>query len=939
MKKIYFILFILFTTSLFAQHTSTGVGRWRLGLNIGGTWQTANINSNLLDLGYGATLEYAIHENHSSFFGFSLRGRFLRGQTRGFNKLKEYGVIDNNNINGTVDSNYNYSNLPIHLNNRTKYNEFSLETMLKWNKLYQNHGIVFYLYLGAGFTHYKVETNQQNEFGVIYDYSTITENTSNTVDDIKFMLDDSYETDLEHPDYNSLVFTPSIGIGFGFRVTRGFDIVWEHKTSLPQTDLFEGQSRDLDDPSFVKDIYHYSSLGFVFSIIGHNDPTAYEPPVEPSEPVVPVTPVTNTSKKPTITLTKPITNTFSTPNCKVQIEAKIEHVKSQNDIQFFHNGNKVPGYQYFFTPNTFKSTIQLKEGNNTFKIIAKNENYSTSKSFSLNCNNVNTIEICHKDSKGNKSNILIKESEWNAHAAHGDTKGKCAEKQLTICHNIPGQGGKTQTITINESEWNIHQSHGDYLGACSEKKMITICHQNQEITIDEKDWAIYANQGAIKGNCPPPQVKMITICHIPKTGNKRITMNIPENEWIVHQAHGDVMGTCPTIEPTIEICHKNSNGSKSNLTIPSFRWNEHFSHGDSKGKCPEKSFIICHTDPVTKQKQNISITESLWAIHAAHGDTKDECPVVEKQITICHNIPGQPGKTQTITIPESKWLLHKSHGDKQGKCITKQEDKIITICHKSGNTSSTMQIKESQWANHAAHGDTKGACPVIEKQITICHNIPGQPGKTQTITIPESLWLLHKSHGDKLGKCVTKQEDKIITICHKSGNTSSTIKIKESQWASHAAHGDTKGVCKEKPKMITICHNAVDSPILSPTGTIIPKKTMLIPLSEWSKHAAHGDTKGACKDNGNNNGGGGLGNGNNNNSGGGNGSSSKKIKICHYPPGNTSNPQTIEIPESAWKAHEKHGDTKGECQTKKVISNPTIPKKNKGGKSLNKGGG
>jgi len=38
-----------------------------------------------------------------------------------------------------------------------------------------------------------------------------------------------------------------------------------------------------------------------------------------------------------------------------------------------------------------------------------------------------------------------------------------------------------------------------------------------------------------------------------------------------------------------------------------------------------------------------------------------------------------------------------------------------------------------------------------------------------------------------------------------------------------------------------------------------------------------------------------------------------KITICHIPPGNKSNPQTISIPESAWPAHEKHGDTRGAC--------------------------
>jgi len=37
------------------------------------------------------------------------------------------------------------------------------------------------------------------------------------------------------------------------------------------------------------------------------------------------------------------------------------------------------------------------------------------------------------------------------------------------------------------------------------------------------------------------------------------------------------------------------------------------------------------------------------------------------------------------------------------------------------------------------------------------------------------------------------------------------------------------------------------------------------------------------------------------------------IKICHIPPDNPDNPQTIEISENAWPDHEIHEDTLGEC--------------------------
>jgi hypothetical protein len=50
-------------------------------------------------------------------------------------------------------------------------------------------------------------------------------------------------------------------------------------------------------------------------------------------------------------------------------------------------------------------------------------------------------------------------------------------------------------------------------------------------------------------------------------------------------------------------------------------------------------------------------------------------------------------------------------------------------------------------------------------------------------------------------------------------------------------------------------------------------------------------------------------NSNNNN----NNHDDNKIEICHIPPGNPINPQTITIAKSAWAAHLSHGDHKDEC--------------------------
>jgi hypothetical protein len=43
-----------------------------------------------------------------------------------------------------------------------------------------------------------------------------------------------------------------------------------------------------------------------------------------------------------------------------------------------------------------------------------------------------------------------------------------------------------------------------------------------------------------------------------------------------------------------------------------------------------------------------------------------------------------------------------------------------------------------------------------------------------------------------------------------------------------------------------------------------------------------------------------------------------KITICHIPPGNRSARHTIRVGESAWPAHDGHGDYRGPCRRRTV---------------------
>jgi hypothetical protein len=721
MKKLYsFILFIFFANFTFSQG-SRGVnyqyGQFRMGINAGSTFQSADIRTEI-GLGWGLLAEYDFMKSKYSAIGFSLRGRYLRANTYG-NHAKYFTdyPLSNDAINGTLNDSINYTGKKLFLNNKTRAWEYSLEAQFHTHSLYQNYGVGFHFFIGAGLTNFEVYTNQLDGDSLLYDYSLIdySQSEPQRIKSLRNLRDNSYETRVKNKDLPSLVFTPTIGAGIQFRLSPYWSLMLEHKISLPQTDLFDGQTYKVEkDPSFVQDVYHYSSVGFMIyfgtksdeEII--KDETNYIPPVNTTNNNTTQTTATGnytqTLPKPEILITKQEVYPL-VQGCTAVIEAQIKNIQSKTDIKFYQNNQLITADKYSFTPpDKFFAKVNLTDGNNIFKIIAVNaQNTITEKIINLNCSNP-TLTICHKNSNGTTQTLTIKQSEWAAHQAHGDMEGVCPTtepEKIKICHL-----GKT--IIIDASNWLIHQSHGDTKGECTDKT-IEICHQGKTITIKENELSAHLAHGDKQGKCP--DVKMITICHIPPTGNNRVTMEIPENEWYLHQAHGDSKGSCPAIEPTMQICHKDpTTQQQATITIPVFRWQEHQAHGDMQGACPVKYIKICHKDAIKNTVETIMIPETQWPAHQAHGDYKGTCmdnkpkEIPQKQITICH-VDRETGKKTTININAKDWPAHQAHGDTQGSCPRTAPDlQKITICHfdKATGKYLTLQINATDWPSHQA---------------------------------------------------------------------------------------------------------------------------------------------------------------------------------------------------------------------------------------------
>jgi hypothetical protein len=145
--------------------------------------------------------------------------------------------------------------------------------------------------------------------------------------------------------------------------------------------------------------------------------------------------------------------------------------------------------------------------------------------------------------------------------------------------------------------------------------------------------------------------------------------------------------------------------------------------------------------------------------------------------------------------------------------------------------------------------------PIGDGPVTICHYPPGNQGNAQTITVGAAAVPAHLAHGDTVGPCggtPTPTVTPTITITPTATVTA------------------TATITATPPVTVTVT--------VTPTGTVVPTFTPTPPAPS---------TPG---------------------SGG-------QVTICHYPPGNPNNGQTITVGESAVSAHLAHGDTLGACST------------------------
>ena len=326
---------------------------WTLGFHGGLSWQDSDDMYDRVGAGFGMTLGKRVYGQPGSAFALDWRGRFTYSNSFGQGSLRNTDIATNNLLNG-IGSDANYTNLGFVYNNyRTDMVDVDIEAVLTLNRLRERYGVVGQLFGGLGLDFYDAKIDQLNSDGSIYDYASIddTNQTSGQIRrDLYSLRNESFRDGVyEGGEGTKLTFMPSWGFGIGYQPVQWFSFGYEHRFAYPFTDKLDVNEGNSKQKDWVNDIHHLSSLyaRFHFGLNGDCLP-------------------------PSIRVTTPTANPYSTQAPSITVAADIVEVSSRNNIEV--TVNDLPNYSYSFNASSdrFSMPVLLQNGENVIRIVARN---------------------------------------------------------------------------------------------------------------------------------------------------------------------------------------------------------------------------------------------------------------------------------------------------------------------------------------------------------------------------------------------------------------------------------------------------------------------------------------------------------------------------------------------------------------------------------------
>ncbi|MBC7863833.1 MAG: hypothetical protein IAF38_12735 [Bacteroidia bacterium] len=383
-KTLSLVLFVFLFSNLFSQQTEFNYGnRWRFGLNIGGTWLASDLK-NQAGLAGGFTIEKGLTKSKTAPLYFDLRYRFLSGNTYGLDGRVNRLIGTNKAVNGANDSVANYFSSPGYFfsNYRTHITQNDLELKVGFNQLLQKHKIHLYIWGGVGLTKFTTKVDALNSFGSKYNFSGVdTSSAGGATADLSTLLDHKYETYGDGMTSKGVLkFSPSLGIGFGYKFSNHFSLILEHKVTFPGTDILDGEQhlqKTTNVWSKTNDYYHYSGLKMLFTFGKASGGGTYTNNNN-------YTTVNN--RPPEVTVISPSSNPYTSPVNNVQVYANVKNVTDASGISVTVNGAAFSNYNFTTGSGALSFSTLLQNGSNTVVIRGTNPYGTNSATVTINYN-------------------------------------------------------------------------------------------------------------------------------------------------------------------------------------------------------------------------------------------------------------------------------------------------------------------------------------------------------------------------------------------------------------------------------------------------------------------------------------------------------------------------------------------------------------------------
>ncbi|MEX1190504.1 MAG: hypothetical protein WEA99_00930 [Brumimicrobium sp.] len=353
------------------------------GLNLGRTWHTSDVE-NVTDrfpLGVGFIFGTSINQNYGNALSFDLRLRYLGGNWYGQDS-DTTGAIGANTALSEYDQDLGYSVQ----NFKSTQHRLSLELAIHANRFRERTGWDPYIFGGIGFTATQTKGDLLNNEGFIYDYEANTSG-SQINQDYQSPLNKSEGELYDDTEFESNVL-PSLGIGLGYYFNSRFSIGLEHKSTFFSNDYFDGTTLNQNgQPSDLtkNDIYHYTSVYFRWYLKrrGNNNTTTTLPNDDTETNNYTDSDVSR-KQPPLVNFTNPSSSPQTVSSPTFTLRADIKHVDRSQDVTFRQEGSV--NHNYTFNPMTekFQSNVQLKPGQNVFKLRGVNNHGSDEATMIIN---------------------------------------------------------------------------------------------------------------------------------------------------------------------------------------------------------------------------------------------------------------------------------------------------------------------------------------------------------------------------------------------------------------------------------------------------------------------------------------------------------------------------------------------------------------------------